>query len=97
MITVPPRVICGSLQRLTLRTTIDILLRIIGKVGQGDATRFLDLYEAYAKAEDVTRRRLYLEAMENILPRLGDKYVVDADQKNLLPLLTLGKAEGGKK
>jgi len=64
---------------------------------QGDATRFLDLYEAYAKSEDVTRRRLYLEAMENILPRLGDKYVVDADQKNLLPLLTLGKSEGGKK
>jgi len=64
---------------------------------QGDAARFLDLYEAYAKAEDVTRRRLYLEAMENILPKLGDKYVVDADQKNLLPLLTLGKAEGGKK
>jgi membrane protease subunit HflK len=64
---------------------------------QGDAARFIDLYEAYAKAEDVTRRRLYLEAMEVILPKLGDKYVVDADQKNLLPLLTLGKPEGGKK
>ncbi|MCF8144018.1 MAG: FtsH protease activity modulator HflK [Deltaproteobacteria bacterium] len=64
---------------------------------QGDAARFLDLYEAYAQAEDVTRRRLYLEAMENILPRLGSKYVVDADQKNFLPLLNLGKSEGGTK
>jgi len=64
---------------------------------QGDAARFLDLYEAYAQAEDVTRRRLYLEAMENILPKLGDKYVVDADQKNFLPLLNLGKSKGGTK
>jgi modulator of FtsH protease HflK len=64
---------------------------------QGDAARFLDLYEAYAKSEDVTRRRLYLEAMETILPKFGSKYVVDADQKNFLPLLTLGKSEGGKK
>lgn len=64
---------------------------------QGDAARFMNLYQAYAKSEDVTRRRLYLEAMEGILPNLGSKYVVDADQKNLLPLLTLGKAEGGKK
>ena len=64
---------------------------------RGDAARFLDLYEAYAKSEDVTRRRLYLEAMEKILPRLGNKYVVDADQKNFLPLLNLGKSEGGAK
>ncbi|MBW1781044.1 MAG: FtsH protease activity modulator HflK [Deltaproteobacteria bacterium] len=64
---------------------------------KGDAARFLDLYEAYAKAKDVTRRRLYLEAMQEILPRLGSKYVVDSDQQNFLPLLNLGKAEGGKK
>ena len=64
---------------------------------KGDAARFLELYEAYAKAENVTRRRLYLEAMQKILPKLGNKYIVDADQKNLLPLLTLGKPEGGKK
>ena len=64
---------------------------------KGDAARFLDMYNAYAKAENVTRRRLYLEAMEKILPKLGDKYIVDSEQKNLLPLLTLGKPEGGKK
>ncbi len=64
---------------------------------KGDAARFLDLYNAYIQAEDVTRRRLYLESMQNILPKLGSKYVVDSDQKNFLPLLTLGKPEGGKK
>ena len=64
---------------------------------KGDAARFLDQYNAYTKAENVTRRRLYLEAMEKILPKLGNKYIVDAEQKNLLPLLTLGNPEGGKK
>jgi membrane protease subunit HflK len=61
---------------------------------KGDASRFLALYDEYAKAQDVTRRRLYLEAILDIFPRLGAKYIVDADQKNFLPLLNLGK--GGK-
>ncbi len=64
---------------------------------KGDASRFTERYVAYSKAEDVTRRRLYLEGMEKILPKMGSKYIVDADQKNLLPLLNLGKPEGGKK
>jgi membrane protease subunit HflK len=58
---------------------------------KGDAARFTALYEEYAKAQDVTRRRLYLETLKELLPRLGQKYVIDADQKNLLPLLNLGK------
>ena len=63
---------------------------------KGDAARFLSLYEEYSKAQDVTRRRLYLEAMQEVFPKMGEKYIVDADQKNLLPLLNLGKSEGGK-
>ena len=61
---------------------------------KGDAARFIDLYEAYAKSEDVTRRRLYLEAMQIILPKLEKKFFVDAQQKNFLPLLTMGTSEG---
>jgi membrane protease subunit HflK len=61
---------------------------------QGDASRFLALYEEYSKARDVTRRRLYLEALRDIVPKLGDKFIVDQDQKNLLPLLNLGKPTG---
>ena len=63
---------------------------------KGDASRFLERYNAYTKAEDVTRRRLYLESMQKILPKMGNKYVLDADQKNLLPFLNLGKSQGGK-
>ena len=64
---------------------------------KGDASRFTERYLAYAKAEDVTRRRLYLEAMEKILPKMGSKYIVDADQKNLLPLLNLGRTRRRQK
>jgi membrane protease subunit HflK len=56
---------------------------------KGDAARFLALYEEYAKARDVTRRRLYLETIKEIIPRLGNKYIIDEEQKNVLPLLNL--------
>lgn len=58
----------------------------------GDSARFTSVYKEYIKAKDVTEKRLYLEAMEEILPRLGKKYVVDSGQKNLLPLLNMGEA-----
>jgi membrane protease subunit HflK len=64
---------------------------------KGDAARFLSLYEEYVKAEDVTRRRLYLEALREVMPKLGNKYIVDSDQKNFLPLLNLVPSKGGQK
>ncbi len=64
---------------------------------KGDAARFLSLYQEYTRAEDVTRRRLYLEAIQEVFPKLGKKYIVDADQKNLLPLLNLGGSKGEEK
>jgi membrane protease subunit HflK len=63
---------------------------------KGDSSRFLAVYEEYSKAEDVTKRRLYLETIREIFPKLGDKYIVDADQNNLLPLLNIGRPKGGK-
>lgn len=62
---------------------------------QGDAARFKSVYNEYIKAKDITKRRLYLEAMRDLLPKLGKKFIIDADQKNLLPLLNLGIQEGG--
>lgn len=44
---------------------------------EGDAARFRQLVEAYQKAPDVTRRRLYLETMTRVLSRVGSKVVVD--------------------
>ncbi len=58
---------------------------------RGDAARFLSVYEEYALSKDVTRRRLYLEMIASVFPNLGEVYVIDADQKNLLPLLNLGE------
>jgi len=63
---------------------------------QGDASRFIALYDEYAKAKDVTKRRLYLEALREIYNKLGNKYIVDADQQNFLPLLNLGQTKGGE-
>lgn len=64
---------------------------------KGDADRFKALYTEYVKAKDVTKRRLYLEALKDLLPRLGPKYIVDANQNNLLPLLNIGKQQGIEK
>jgi len=58
---------------------------------KGDASRFVAFYQEYAKAKDITRRRLYLETVTDLFPKLGHKYIIDAEQKNLLPLLNLGK------
>jgi len=64
---------------------------------KGDAARFSAQYRAYARAKDVTRRRLYLEALKDLFPKLGKKYIIDANQKNLLPLLNLGREGGTQK
>jgi len=42
----------------------------------------------------VTRRRLYLEAMGEVIPKLGTKYIIDPEQQGLLPLLDLGQKKG---
>jgi membrane protease subunit HflK len=57
---------------------------------EGDATRFEELYAAYRVAPEVTRRRIYLETLNDILPRMGKKIVVDDELEGLLPLLELG-------
>ena len=58
---------------------------------KGDAARFVALYKEYSKAKDVTKRRIYLETIKQTFPKLGQKIIVDSDQKNLVPLLNLGK------
>src|SRR5690348_791729 len=56
---------------------------------QGDAARFDQLDAEYKKAPDVTRRRLQLETMSRVLPKIGTKVIIDKDSKNVLPLLPL--------
>ncbi|MBW2251447.1 MAG: FtsH protease activity modulator HflK [Deltaproteobacteria bacterium] len=61
---------------------------------QGDVARFVAVYKEYAKAKDITKRRLYLETLKDLFPKLGPKYIIDSDQKNILPLLNLGEQKG---
>jgi len=61
----------------------------------GDVALFKQVYAEYRRAPDVTRRRLYLETMSEMLPRLKYIYIVDEKQKSILPLLDLGGARKG--
>ncbi len=63
---------------------------------KGDADRFLSVLKEYKKAKKVTRSRFYLEALNTMLPKMKEIYVVDGEQKALLPLLSVGKKGGGK-
>ncbi len=54
---------------------------------EGESTRFKALYDAYRRAPEVTRQRLYLETIERVLPRVGRKVFLDKDAKGILPLL----------
>ncbi len=56
---------------------------------EGDVARFRALLEQYEKAPEVTRQRLYLETIEQVLPQLGGKIILDADAKQFLPLMNL--------
>jgi membrane protease subunit HflK len=55
----------------------------------GEAGRFRVVLAEYRRAPEVTRRRLYLEAMGSILPEAKGLYIVDSGQKALLPWLRL--------
>lgn len=60
----------------------------------GDANRFIQMYNEYRYSKTVTRKRLYLEMMEKVLPNVEKKYIVDDAQNSILPLLNL--EQGGK-
>lgn len=56
---------------------------------QGEVSRFNDLYEEYIKAPEVTKRRIFLETMEEILPQMGQKIITDEEGNSVIPLLQL--------
>ncbi|MFM8415796.1 MAG: HflK protein, partial [Planctomycetota bacterium] len=56
---------------------------------EGDVSRFRSLLEQYEKAPEVTRQRLYLETLGEVLPQLGGKVILDADVKQFLPFMNL--------
>lgn len=65
---------------------------------RGETNRFLALLAQYKKAPTVTRRRIHIETLEEVLPRLEEIYIMDNKNSGLLPLLPLRKTmEGGVK
>jgi membrane protease subunit HflK len=61
-----------------------IILETTGKINA-----FLAQLTEYEKAPEVTRKRLYLEAMEEILSQAGGKTIIDESVRGVLPLLNL--------
>jgi membrane protease subunit HflK len=59
---------------------------------KGDAQRFTSVFEEYRNAKDITKRRLYLEMLNELIPKMKEKYIIDEDQTNILPLLNLGNS-----
>ncbi|WP_373083891.1 FtsH protease activity modulator HflK [Sneathiella sp.] len=60
---------------------------------EGEATRFKAILADYKKSPEVTRSRLYLEAMASILPKAKALYIVDSDQQAMLPMLSMDGAQ----
>lgn len=58
------------------------------KRSEGDVKRFISQYTEYKKAPDITRKRIYLETMEEILPTIN-KFVMGSQNQGVLPILPL--------
>jgi membrane protease subunit HflK len=59
---------------------------------EGDVARFSALLAEYAKAPEVTRRRIYIETLQSVLPGIRSKVIIDDQASGILPLLNLDSA-----
>jgi membrane protease subunit HflK len=56
---------------------------------EGDVASFNAILEQYSKAPEITRTRLYLETMGEVLPKMGPMIIIDDSMRQLLPILPL--------
>ena len=61
---------------------------------EGDVASFNAMLDQYIKAPEITRTRLYLETMGDVLPLMGQKIIVDESLRQLLPILPLSTKPG---
>jgi membrane protease subunit HflK len=61
---------------------------------EGDVAAFSAVLGQYIKAPEITRTRLYLETMGEILPQTGQKIILDESLRQLLPVLPLSTKPG---
>lgn len=60
---------------------------------EGDAARFTALLAEYVKAPEVTRRRIYIETLQDVLPSILSKIIVEGSTASILPLLNLDRLQ----
>ena len=77
----------------TIREAEGYAMNVVNRA-KGEGKRFLATWTAYRQAPEVTRKRLYLDALEDVLSVTKRKIIIDPSQKTLLPLLQL-QAGGG--
>ncbi len=56
---------------------------------EGDVARFNAVLAEYVKAPEVTKQRIYIETMRQVVPNLGKKIILDDNASSVLPLLQL--------
>lgn len=61
---------------------------------EGDVSRFNALYAEYLKAPAVTKRRVYIETMQSVLPKIDGKIIIDNNLEAILPLLNIKDRQG---
>lgn len=61
---------------------------------KGEANRFLARWEAYKKAPAVTKKRIYIQTLADVLAKPKHKYIIDPSQKSIIPFLQLNSAGG---
>ena len=61
---------------------------------KGESERFLATLKEYEKAPEITKKRLYLETLTEVLPKAKEKYIIDKEQSSILPLLDINKKGG---
>ena len=70
-------------------------------LAKGETHRYMAVLKEYKQAKNVTRERMYLETMREVLPKVTEIYVIDKEQRSILPFLNLrdgkGKLLGGSK
>lgn len=81
----------GQAER-TIREAEGYALARVAKA-KGDASKFIDTWNAYKEAKEVTRRRLYLETLMEVIPKAGKIFIFEPESSKVLPLLNVG--EGG--
>ncbi|MGO9363770.1 MAG: FtsH protease activity modulator HflK [Rhodomicrobium sp.] len=63
---------------------------------EGDVARFSALLAEYSKAPEVTRRRIYIETLQEVLPGIHSKIIIDERTRSILPLLNLDSQKGDR-